>query len=371
MLIFRIMKNWMIALLLAGTTFTWAHGQDNTRYTDARQFQIVGKGLPTSPVYQRFDSLLDKELTPAVKHLSKHSSGIAVLFETNSTYIKAKWTLANGLFYNNIVPICHSGLDLYAWNNGKWQWAGVGRPGDKETANAGTLVSNMDGAMRQYMLYLPTYNELTSLEIGVAPEAQLGRPASPKIDTTHRIVIYGSSILQGASASRAGMVYSSILQRKTGWDVVNLGFSGNGKMEFPVAELLAKMPASVFVLDCIPNPSPKEIKERAYPFIKHLLDKRPEVPILLVETVIRENGYFDRKIDQDSKDKNAAIREAYTKLKSEGYKQLYYLPATNLIGSDHEGTIDGVHLTDLGYLRQLEAMWPQLKKLMKKSLPIR
>ena len=365
------MKNWILTLLMAGSSLTWAYGQDNARYTDARQFQIVGKGLPTEPVYQRLDTVLDRPLTPAVKNLSKHSSGIAVIFETNSPYIKAKWGLRSGLFHTNITPICHSGLDLYAWNNGKWQWAGIGRPGDKTTTNEYTLVSNMDGAMRQFMLYLPTYNELTSLEIGVAPEATLQRSASPKIDTTHRIVIYGSSILQGASASRAGMVYSSILQRKTGWDVVNLGFSGNGKMEFPVAELLAKMPASVFVLDCIPNPSPAEIRERAYPFIKHLLDKRPEVPVLLVESVIRENGYFDQKVGQISKEKTEAIRNAYTKLKSEGYKQLYYLPADNLIGKDHEGTIDGVHLTDLGFVRQLEAMWPQLQRLMKKSKAIR
>lgn len=367
------MKNWTLTLLLSGISLTWAYGQDkdDALYTDARQFQIVGKGLPTSPVYQRLDTTQDRALTPAVKNLSKNSSGIAVIFETNSKYIKAKWTLRKGVYHANIPPICHSGLDLYAWNNGKWQWAGIGRPGDKDTANAFTMVSNMDGAMRQFMIYLPTYNELTSLEVGVEPGAVLKRAASPKIDTTHRIVIYGSSILQGASASRAGMSYSSILQRRTGWDVVNLGFSGNGKMEFPVAELLATMPASLFVLDCIPNPTVAEIKERAYPFIKHLLDKRPEVPILLVETVKRENGYFDQKIGQTTVDKNIAIREAYTKLKAEGYKQLYYLSADNLIGQDHEGTIDGVHLTDLGFMRQVEAMWPQLRELMKKSKAIR
>lgn len=366
-----MMKNWILTLLMAGSSWAVASGQDNARYTDARQFQIVGKGLPTSPVYQRLDSTQDRALTPAVKNLSKHSSGIAVLFETNSTYISAKWNLRRGLYHANIPPICHSGLDLYAWNNGKWQWVGVGRPGDKDTANANTLISNMDGQMRQYMLYLPTYNEITALQIGVAPEAELRRTANPKIDTTHRMVIYGSSILQGASASRAGMSYSSILQRRTGWDVVNLGFSGNGKMEFPVAELLAEMPASLFVLDCIPNPTVEEVKERAYPFIKHLLDKRPEVPVLLVETVKRENGYFDQKIGQVTVDKNKAIREAYTKLKSEGYKQLYYLSADNLIGQDHEATIDGVHLTDLGFMRQVEAMMPQLQKLMKKSKAIR
>lgn len=273
------MKNWILTLLLSGISLTWAYGQekDNARYTDARQFQIVGKGLPTNPVYQRLDTTQDRALTNAVKGLSKNSSGIAVIFETNSPYIKAKWTLKRGVYLANLPPICHSGLDLYAWNDNKWQWVGVGRPKNMDTANADVLINNMDGKSRQYMIYLPTYNELTSLEIGVAPEADLKTPAASKIDTTHRLVIYGSSILQGASASRPGMSYSSILQRRMGWDVVNLGFSGNGKMEFPVAELLAQMPASLFVLDCIPNPSVEEIKERAYPFTKrcsHVIYKK-------------------------------------------------------------------------------------------------
>ncbi|RPD40634.1 SGNH/GDSL hydrolase family protein [Chitinophaga barathri] len=356
-------------LLLLCTTCAFA--QEGPVYTDARNFQFIGKGLPTNPVYVRLDTVQTKPMTDAVKYLSTHSAGIAVLFRTNSPYIHARWKLIRGMFYTNISPIAHSGLDLYCLNKGRWQWCGVGRPGDKDTLNNGPLVANMDTTMKEFLLYLPTYNQVTSLEIGVAPGATLSRIEKPAVDTTRRVVIYGSSILQGASAGRPGMAYPSILQRRTGWEFINLGFSGNGKMEFPVAELLATMPAKVFVLDCIPNPSAEEIRTRAYPFIKHLLDKRPEVPILLVEAAIREHGYFDQKVAQVSKDKNDAIREAYTKLKKEGYKQLYYLPATDLTGHDHEGTIDGVHLTDLGFMRQAEVMLPLLEQLMKKSVRVK
>jgi hypothetical protein len=346
-----------------------AMAQEKPVYTDARNFQFIGKGLPTDPVYVRLDTVQTRPMTQAVKYLSTHSAGIAVLFQTNSPYIRARWQLAKGLFYANITPIAHSGLDLYCLNKGRWQWCGVGRPGDKDTLNEGPLVANMDTAMKQFLLYLPIYNQVTSLEIGVAPGATISRVEKPAVDTTRRVVIYGSSILQGASAGRAGMAYPSILQRRTGWEFINLGFSGNGKMEFPVAELLATMPAKVFVLDCIPNPSPEEIRERAYPFIKHLLTKRPEVPVLLVETAFREHGYFDQKAGEVVREKNDVIRDVYTKLKSEGFKQLHYLPATGLIGHDHEATIDGTHLTDLGFMRQAEVMLPLLEKLMKKSAP--
>lgn len=356
-------------LLLLLFPFTCAFGQnkDNARYTDARSLMIIGKGVPTNPVYVRLDTTQTKPFPQSVRYLSTHSAGIAVLFETNSPYVRAKWGLRGKKYYANMTPIVHSGLDLYAHNNGKWQWVAVGRPLDKDTINTQALVENMDNSTKQFMLYLPTYNELTSLEIGVAPEATLAAPERPAIDTNRRVVIYGSSILQGASASRAGMTYPGIISRRTGWEVINLGFSGAGKMEFPVAELLATMKASCFVLDCIPNPSPAEIKERAYPFIKHLLTKRPEVPVLLVESRIHETGYFDSRIGAVTTEKNNLIKEVYTRLKQEGFKQLYYLPATNLTGHDHEGTIDGSHLTDLGFMRQADEVQPLLEKLMKKS----
>lgn len=355
----------LLSLLLCGATAAFARQQDTTRYTDARELLVIGKALPTNPVWVRWDSAQSIPMTPAVKALARHSAGIAVLFETNSTYLRVKWSVAQRKFYNNITPIAHSGLDLYAMENGRWQFVNTARPGDRETNFAYPVVSNMDGATRQYMLYLPIYNELTSLEIGVSPQAMLAKPVKPGIDTTRRIVIYGSSILQGASASRAGMTYPSIISRRTGWEMVNLGFSGNGKMEFPVAELLATMPAAVFVLDCIPNPTPAEIRERAYPFIKHLLDKRPEVPVLLVETSNRETGFFDRKIGDVVREKNRLIREVYEQLRKEGYRQLHYLRGADLIGHDHEGTIDGTHNTDIGFMRQAEVILPVLKKLMK------
>lgn len=342
-----------------------AFAQDSTRFTDARNLMIIGKGLPTNQVWVRLDSNQSVHLTPAVKGLVRHSAGIAVLFETNSTYIRVKWSLAQYRAYNNITPIAHSGLDLYAMHEGRWQFVNTARPDAKELMVIYPVVSNMDGANRQYMIYLPIYNELTSLEIGVSPQAALAKPSKPGIDTTKRIVIYGSSILQGASASRSGMTYPSIISRRTGWEMINLGFSGAGKMELPVAELMATMKASVFVLDCIPNPTPAEIRERAYPFIKYLLAKRPEVPILLIETSNRETGFFDQRIGAVVKEKNMLIRDVYTKLKKEGYRQLYYLSGEDLIGHDHEGTIDGTHNTDIGFMRQAEVILPELKKLMK------
>ena len=62
--------------------------------------------------------------------------------------------------------------------------------------------------------------------------------ASPLTKSTGTIVVYGTSITQGGCASRAGMAYSNILSRRLNMEFVNLGFSGNGKGETALANLI-------------------------------------------------------------------------------------------------------------------------------------
>lgn len=56
-----------------------------------------------------------------------------------------------------------------------------------------------------------------------------------------KIIVYGSSITQGASASRPGLAYPSQLSRSSGYQFINMGLSGNGKMELPVAKMLSQI----------------------------------------------------------------------------------------------------------------------------------
>jgi len=351
-----------IALLLISTM---SFSQTGIRYTDAGSLMLIGKAKRTDSIYQRIDSMETRLMPTPVKALAKRSAGIAVLFETNSRIIRAKWKLAEEVYLTNMTPIGHSGLDLYCLRNGKWQYVNVAKP-TKGIIQDQVIIQNMDSSLKQFMLYLPLYNSVNDLQIGVEEKATLKTPAAPGIDTSKRVVMYGSSILQGASASRPGMAYPAILQRKTGYDVINLGFSGNAKMEIELAEYLATVPADCYVLDCIPNPSPEEIKERSYNFIKYLREKRPGTPIILVETVFRENGNWDNLVGPRIRQQNEEIRKTYERLKKEGISNFYYLETTKLIGDDHEATIDGVHLTDLGFSRIAAAVLPLIQKAVKK-----
>lgn len=67
------------------------------------------------------------------------------------------------------------------------------------------------------------------------------------------IVVYGTSIAQGGCASRPGMAWPALVGRKLDRPLINLGFSGNGRLEKEVIDLIAEIDAKVYVLDCLPN----------------------------------------------------------------------------------------------------------------------
>lgn len=359
------MKRSILTCLLAVIAFA-SFAQDSIRYTSAASLMMIGKAKQTDSIFQRIDSGDKKNMPKAVQALARNSAGIAILFETNSTVIRAKWKLESEKFYSNMPPISHSGLDLYCLKDGKWQFVMVGKPAKGLADQDQVIIQNMDSSMKQFMLYMPLYNTVHDLQIGIQEKAVIRKPEQPGINTNKRVVMYGSSILQGASASRPGMAYPAILQRKTGYDVINLGFSGNAKMEIELAEYLASVPADLYILDCIPNPSPEQIKERSYNFIKYLRQQKPTVPIILIETVFRENGNWDQKVGKTVNGQLEEIRKTYERLKKEGISNFYYLTTDKLIGNDHEATIDGVHLTDLGFSRMADAVLPLIRKAMKK-----
>jgi hypothetical protein len=337
--------------------------QDTIKYVDAGTLLMTGKAKNTDSIYRRVDSVDAIGFPPAVKNLAKHSAGIAVLFETNSSIIRAKWKLPVEAYMHNMTPIAHSGLDLYCFKDGKWQFVSVAKTA-RGTDQDQLIIQNMDGAMKQFMLYLPLYNGISDLQIGVHTSAIINKPAQPGINKARRIVVYGSSVVQGASASRPGMAYPAILQRKTGYDVINLGFSGSAKMEPELATYIATVQADCYVLDCIPNPSPEQIRDRSLYFIKYIREHQPNTPIVLVETVFRQNGLFDQQIGENTGRQNEEIKKAYEKLKQEGVKNIFYIESDKLIGDDHEATIDGIHLTDLGFMRIADAILPVIKKAL-------
>ncbi len=337
---------------------------DSLKYVNATSFQLLGKGFDESPKrYERLPASLEGKTRPEVWALSKNCSGMAIRFRTNSHAIAARWEVTGDVTMNHFASTGIKGLDLYCLKDRKWQFVNSARPAGKITIEM--IIDHMIGTEMEYMLYLPLYDGLTSLEIGVETTATISKPQVDSPRKEKPVVFYGTSITQGGCASRTGMSYTNQLSRMLDRQTINLGFSGNGQLDLEVAGAMADIDASCFVIDCLPNVNVEQMKEKYVRFLEIIRAKRPNIPILLVENAPYTYMYFNQTVFSSIREKNATLRQIYSGQKKSGERHLYYLRADKLIGNDYEGTVDGVHLTDLGFLRMSRNMYPVIRKLIR------
>lgn len=336
--------------------FTALRTDDSTLWINATNLNVEGRGWSdTKLFYDRLPAKAEGLVRQPVWDLSRHSAGLCVRFVTDATTIQARWSLANSwLYLQNMTAIGASGLDLYVkMENGSWHWLGVGQPNAQ--TNSVKLAANLLPGKREYLLYLPLHNGVTSLELGVAATHTLAQAGARGDGVRKPIVFYGTSITHGISASRPGMVHTAILGRRFNWPVINLGFSGNGKMEPEMAGLLAELDPAVYVIDCLPNMVADEIKERVEPLVKKIRAAHPQTPIVLVEDrTLQDSFLIQGRMEWYHLKDRAELKAAFDRLQKDGVENLHYLPGEHLLGDDGEGTTDGSHPNDLGFMRQAE-----------------
>jgi hypothetical protein len=340
---------------ILNSTLTPTRSEGSNLWFDVRQLDVEGRGWnDTKDFYDRLPARAEGVVRKPVWELSCNSAGMCVRFVTDATTLRAHWALTDPrLYLPNMTAIGKSGLDLYVKTDKGWHWLAVGQPAAQ--TNEVTLVGNLLPGKREYLLYLPLYNGTKFVELGIPTNAIIEKAGPWGPGTRKPIVFYGTSILQGLSASRPGMVHSAILGRRFNWPTINLGFSGNGKMEPEMADLLAELDPSIYVLDCLPNLVAGEIKERVEPCVRKLRAAHPDTPIVLVEDRTMQDSFLitGRMEYYHLKDR-AELKAAYERLKKSGIKNLCYIPGEHLFGDDGEGSVDASHPTDLGFMRQAD-----------------
>jgi len=312
--------------------------ENGVRWYDIRQLGVEGQGWQDVKLpYDRLPGKAEGKVRDAVWGLSRHSAGMCVRFVTASPAIHARWTVTSDRLAMPHMPATGvSGLDLYGKDEqGRWRWVAVAQP--KEKSNTVVLANGIKPVPREYLLYLPLYNGVSSVEVGVPEANQIADAADHAADRAKPIVFYGTSITHGACASRPGMVHTAILGRRYQRPVINLGFSGNGRMEPEVGELLSELDAAAYVIDCCPNLGPADTATRTKPLVEQLRKARPETPIVLVE----DRRYTDAWLIPSKAERNdgnhQALRQAFNELTKAGVKHLYYISGDNLLGDDNEG----------------------------------
>ena len=317
---------------------------------ESKVFPLQGRAWSneTGKTYQRLPPRAEQSVRKAVWNLSQAGAGLYIKFRTNATDIQVKYHVTGSLSMPHMPATGVSGIDLYATDaDGNQYWcAGQYAFGDTIRYHYRELTyRNPHGKGNEYCLYLPLYNHVDRLEIGVPEQSQF-RFMQP--DSEKPVVIYGTSIAQGACASRPGMAWTNILQRKLDMPVVNLGFSGNGQLEAELFQLLAETDASLYVIDCMPNMTGQRVKliqERIKEGIR-IIREKSKAPILLVE----HDGYMGYHTSEaklrDFQTTNRELRAAYEDMKGHT-GELYYLSFDEL-GLDMDSQVDGIHATDWG-----------------------
>ena len=339
---------------------------DGVRWYDIRQLGVEGQGWSDLKApYDRLPAKAESQVRDAVWNLSRNSAGECVRLVTDAGALHFRWTLTSERLAMPHMPATGvSGLDVYARDEqGRWRWLTCTAP--KETGIQ--QIAQLNGirpGLREYLIYLPLYNGVSAVEIGV-PAAHSITDA-PDYPATHArpIVFYGTSITHGACASRPGLVHTAILGRRYARPVINLGFSGNGRMEPEVTALLAELDAEVFVIDCCPNLSGAETAARTRPLVKQLRDARPDTPIVLVEDRRYTNSWLIPAQASRNDGNHAALKAAFDDLKAAGVEKLYYITGDDLLGDDTEGAVDSSHPNDLGFMRQADAFAKVLDPLL-------
>jgi hypothetical protein len=345
------------------TGITRGDESEAVQWADVRDWGVEGRGFnDTEAYFDRLPGRAKPVVREAVWNLSRHSAGMMVRFRTDATEIHVDYGVtSSNLAMPHMPATGMSGLDLYAADtDGTWKWVAVVAPATQQVKKK--VVSGLAAGERDYAIYLPLYNGTEFLKIGVPAGAKF-QPIAPR--TEKPIVFYGTSITHGACASRPGMPHPSILGRRLNTPTINLGFSGNGRMEATVGQFLIELDPSVYVIDCLPNMSADEVTANTQPLVKQLRAAHPETPIVLVE----DRSYSGSWLITSQRERNESCRKAlkaqYQMLLDAGTERLSYIDGESLLGADRDDTTDGSHPSDLGFYRHADVFEPVLREAMK------
>ena len=322
---------------------------------DDPRFDIRGLAVHEDGSYIRMpvEALTDK--SEGVQQLAHHTAGGRVRFRTSSG--KLAFYVENiGPFNMNHMPQTGiSGIDVYV--NGvfsaSFRPAAVGNVSFEGEMTLNGKVNNIEIGM-------PLYNGVKHLYIGVVKGKKV-LPAKPyKVEKP--VVYYGSSITQGGCASRPGNSYQGFISRHLNADYINLGFSGNAKGEKTMAEYIAALDMSVFVMDYDHNaPTADHLEATHEPFFRIIRSAHPDLPVIFVSRPNVTLAEDDRR--------RAIIKKTYDNAVAAGDWNVWFVDGRTLFGKAdrNDCTVDGCHPNDLGFYRMAQAIEPAVKEALKKS----
>lgn len=329
---------------------------------EASELNLLGKAFDTPNPYHRVDTCVYKGFTKGENFQCRVPAGLTVMFKTNADRIGVSVLFSKDV---NMGAYCsYRGFDLYIKKDGKWLWAGCTTfpYTHKDADKVREMVKDMAPGEKECLLYLPLYSEMYQCKVCVPEGSTLEALESP---FRHKIVFHGSSFTHGISCTRAGMSYPMQFMRRTGLQVIPMGFSGNCRMQPRFAKVMEDIEADAYVFDPFSNPNIPTIRERLMPFIDRLVKAHPGKPIIIQRTIYWERENFNTKAQQEFQGRRD-LSDSLMAIACKKYKDVYYIKPDAALHNGESSTADGVHPNDNGYsLWEASIEKPILKILAK------
>ena len=331
-----------------------------------KPFRILGMGwrMPAN-TFRRMPLKPCRVLPEGVDSQAWHTTGVQVRFRTTARRIDLRVKLSGTHSMDHITATGQCGFDAYIGEVGAMTFAGVTRFSRGADAYQVTLCSFPSAKSRTVTINFPLYMGVKAVAIGLPSGCRLS--AAPRPRGKRPVVVYGTSITQGGCATRPGMAYTNILSRRIDYEFLNLGFSGSGRGEPEVAEVIATLPPpALFVMDYEANCHVLETMQATLPVFLGILRKRwPQTQILVVSKIPYAAEAYDDAPRQRRLANRDFQRQTVARLRRAGDAHIAFLDGSGLLGKDFaECSVDGAHQTDLGFLRMANKLEKPLRKLL-------
>ena len=317
------------------------------------QFRVCGV-IYENGSFVRMPKAVAETVSPGIAQDYVTNAGGRIRFVTDSPYVAVSAELTH-IYQFPIMSIeATCGIDVYA----DGRFLGIVRPNvDNPVVHISESVNMREGGEHIVEVNLPLYVGVKDIVIGLDENAVL-KPA-PDYKYDKPAVFYGSSITNGACASRPGLSYPARISRMLDLNYINLGFGGLCKGEREMAEYIAGLDMSLFVLDYDYNaPTPAHLKETHERVYKAVREKHPDIPIIMISAP-------KFTMNADLLERKNIIKQTYDSAKAAGDRNVYIIYGDTFfeeIGDDF--SVDNVHPTDLGFDCMVKAIYPVIKKAL-------
>lgn len=365
-----LINNWRESLLssLFCIIAVSAWGQDLKWLDPVEENALSGRvpQMEQGDGYSRLPLALEDRVRDPVWRLGKDAAGVYIDFTTDSKNVRVQYQVTGNLNMPHMPSTGVSGLDLYAkdTNSAQWRWIhGRYKFADTVEYVFGDFAAESAGG--QYRLYLPLYNAVEWMKIGIDDDSQIEFLRGDN----KPIVVYGTSIAQGACASRPGLAWTNWLGRSTDRELINLGFSGNGRLEDEILDLIKDIDAAAFILDCIPNLSvqgedgAEKLANLIENAVRTLRAEHPNTPIIFAaHSSSAVQGVLNLKMNADFDARSNVAAQTVEGLQKRGDQHVFWLSSQEL-GLDINSTVDYAHPNDYGMEKIASAYQRLLEKL--------